>query len=193
MEVIVARTKNDAARAAELLSGAKALGCDTETSGLSPSSGRLLSIQFSDGKTHVLVPVSEDVPAGLLSELLETDTVTKIFHNARFDLAFLKANGIRTNNLFDTMLAEKILTKGANQSVSLAETLYRYFAIDLDKSQRKQFGKTWNGNWTEELILYAMNDVAHLPRLMREQTDWLERLALKEDYETLIARTLGPA
>jgi hypothetical protein len=34
------------------------------------------------------------------------------------------------------MIAEKVLTKGAGQSASLAETLYRYFAVDLDKSQR---------------------------------------------------------
>ncbi len=190
MKVTVVRTENEAASAFDLLSSAESLGCDTETSGLNPSTGRLLSIQFSDGETHVLVPVSEGVPANILAPLLESESIIKIFHNARFDLAFLGANRVGAKNLFDTMLAEKVLTKGANQSVSLAETLYRYFAIDLDKSQRKRFGRSWNGRWTEELVHYAMNDVAHLPRLMQEQNDWLQRLALVEDYEALITRTL---
>ena len=66
-------------------------------------------------------------------------------------------------------LAEKVLTRGANQSASLAETLYRYFAIDLDKSQRAKFTKKWDGIWSDELVDYALSDVIHLPLLMREQ------------------------
>ena len=67
------------------------------------------------------------------------------------------------------MIAEKVLTHGANQSASLAETLYRYFAVDLDKSQRAKFNRRWNGIWTDELVDYALSDVVHLPRLMQEQ------------------------
>ena len=64
------------------------------------------------------------------------------------------------------MIAEKVLTRGANQSASLAETLYRYFAVDLDKSQRAKFSRKWDGIWTDELVDYALSDVIHLPRLM---------------------------
>lgn len=89
------------------------------------------------------------------------------------------------------MIAEKVLTKGAGQSVSLAETLYRYFAIDLDKSQRKKFGKHWDKVWTKELVKYAMNDVAYLPKLMNEQVAWMERLDLLENYQKQIAAILS--
>ena len=41
------------------------------------------------------------------------------------------------------MVAEKVLTRGANQSASLAETLYRYFAVDLDKAPRAKFTIAW--------------------------------------------------
>ena len=81
------------------------------------------------------------------------------------------------------MIAEKVLTRGANQSASLAETLYRYFAVDLDKSQRAKFHRKWDGIWTEELVDYALSDVVHLPRLMAEQTVWLEKLGLNEEFE----------
>ena len=191
MDVIVSRTAEEASRACDLLAGAGVLGCDTETSGLDPSVGRLLSIQFSDGVTHVLIPISEGIGPGPFGELLADSAVVKIFHNARFDLSFLGASGIGVRNVFDTMLAEKVLTKGANQSVSLAETLYRYFAIDLDKSHRKKFGRGWNGEWTEDLVRYALSDVAYLPRLMEEQSEWLRRLGLEKDYRDLAARSLS--
>jgi ribonuclease D len=183
MNVLITRTPEEIDLAYEKLSAAKVLGCDTETSGLSPRNSKLFSVQFSDGDFNVLVPTSENILLGRLTEILENNSIIKIFHNARFDLGFLTANGYQTNNVFDTMIAEKILTKGANQSVSLAETLYRYFAVDLDKSQRKKFGRHWDRIWTKELVEYAMNDVAYLPDLMEEQILWMERLGLREDFE----------
>jgi DNA polymerase-1 len=118
---------------------------------------------------------------GPFVDVLADERITKIFHNARFDLEFLSAAGFAVNNVFDTMIAEKVLTRGANQSASLADTLYRYFAVDLDKSQRAKFTRNWNGVWTDALVDYALSDVFHLPRLMAEQKDWLEKLGLTEE------------
>ena len=182
MEVFVARTKAEIEQAFERLSGANVLGCDTETSGLSAKHGRLFSVQFSDGSYNVLVPVSEGVELGELAGILENASVTKIFHNAKFDLEFLSANGYSVANVFDTMIAEKVLTRGANQSASLAETLYRYFAVDLDKSQRATFSRKWDGIWTEELVHYALSDVAHLPTLRQAQLEWLKKLGLQDEF-----------
>lgn len=191
MEVVVVRSGPEAGKAVEALSGSEVLGCDTETTGLHPSKGKLLSIQFSDGERHVLVPVSEGVSAAPFEGLLANGSITKVFHNAKFDLGFLSAAGIEVRGVFDSMLAERVLTKGADQSVSLAETLYRYFAVDLDKSKRKSFGRNWSGVWTDDLVEYAMNDVALLPRLMREQREWLRKLDLEPEYEALIGAALG--
>jgi DNA polymerase I len=167
----------------ERLLKADALGCDTETSGLSSKYGKLFSVQFSDGDFNVLVPLSEKVPLGKLADILTNENIIKIFHNAKFDLEFLRESGHSVNNVFDTMIAEKVLTRGANQSASLAETLYRYFAIDLEKSHRTKFTKNWNGIWTDELVDYALSDVIHLPRLMLEQRGWMERLGLRRTFE----------
>lgn len=183
MNILVVRSAADVETAYEKLSHAKKIGCDTETSSLSPRKGRIFSIQFSDGDFNVLVPSSEGVSLGKLEEILINPHITKIFHNARFDLAFLNESGYQLKNVYCSMIAEKVLTKGANQSVSLAETLYRYFAVDLDKSQRKKFNRNWDGIWTKELVEYAMNDVAYLPKLMDEQLTWMERLGLKEDFK----------
>ena len=191
MNVLVARTEAEIRESFERLSGAPALGCDTETSGFNSRSGKLFSVQFSDGEFNVLVPVSEGVGLGSLADVLADASVVKIFHNAKFDLEFLGEAGHAVKNVFDTMIAEKVLTRGANQSASLAETLYRYFAVDLEKSHRAKFTKNWNGIWTDELVDYALSDVVHLPRLMSEQREWMEKLGLGDEFLTQMERAVG--
>ncbi len=188
MNILVARSSLEIETAYERLAGSKILGCDTETSSLSARHGKIFSVQFSDGDFNVLIPLSEGVALGKLEEILTNPEITKVFHNAKFDLEFLRESGLQTNNIFCTMIAEKLLTKGAGQSASLAETLYRYFAVDLDKSQRAKFNRHWNGIWTDELVHYALSDVVYLPRLMQEQKLWLEKLGLREDFEKQIQK-----
>ncbi|MEQ1606299.1 MAG: hypothetical protein ABL999_15670 [Pyrinomonadaceae bacterium] len=190
MDILVARTADETRTAYERLSGASVLGCDTETSGLGARTGRLFSVQFSDGKFNVLVPVSEGVDLGLFAEILTDPAIVKIFHNAKFDLDFLRENGYSVENVYDTMIAEKVLTRGANQSASLAETLYRYFAVDLDKSQRAKFNRSWDGVWTDELVDYALSDVVHLPQLRAEQMAWIEKLGLQDTFAAQMARVM---
>jgi DNA polymerase-1 len=188
MEVFITRTETEFEEAYDRLAKAEVLGCDTETSGLSAKYGKLYSIQFSDGDFNVLVPLSEGIAMGRFADLLADSAIVKVFHNAKFDLEFLTTAGLSVENVFDTMIAEKVLTRGANQSASLAETLYRYFAIDLDKSQRAKFTKKWDGIWTDDLVNYALSDVVHLPLLMREQLAWLEKLNLQAEYSDQIAK-----
>ena len=190
VNILVARSQSEIETAYEKLCAAKVLGCDTETSSLSARHGKIFSVQFSDGDFSVLVPVSEGIALGKLHAILENPNITKIFHNAKFDLEFLRENGYTAQNIFDTMIAEKLLTKGAGQSASLAETLYRYFAVDLDKSHRQIFTKNWNGVWTDELVNYALSDVVHLPELKKEQELWLERLGLREEFARQITKII---
>ena len=190
MNILIARSASDIEIAYEKLSNAEVLGCDTETSGLGARHGRLFSVQFSDGDFNVLVPTSENIQLGKLELVLSNPNITKIFHNAKFDLEFLRESGYQTQNIFDTMIAEKVLTKGAGQSASLAETLYRYFAVDLEKSHRQIFTKNWNGVWTNELVNYALSDVVHLPELKKEQELWLERLGLREEFARQMAKII---
>jgi len=193
VDVFVARTAEELQFAAERIGGAEALGCDTETSGLSAKFGKLFSIQFSDGEFNLLIPLSEGVEMGPFADVLADERVVKIFHNAKFDLEFLNAVGVPVKNLFDTMIAEKVLTRGATQSSSLAETLYRYFAVDLDKSQRSKFNRKWDGIWSEDLVHYALSDVVYLPALMRDQQDWLKKLGLEPEFQDQMEKAMRPA
>ncbi len=193
MEVFITRTSDEIDQACERLSKAAVLGCDTETSGFNSRVGKLFSIQFSDGEYNVLVPLSEGIAMGRFADILADERIIKIFHNAKFDLEFLTADGHTVRNIFDTMIAEKVLTRGANQSASLAETLYRYFAVDLDKTQRAKFTRKWDGIWTPELVDYALSDVVHLPRLMQEQNAWIEKLGLNAEFDAQLRKIFLPA
>lgn len=191
MEILIARTCDEIEAACSRLAEADVLGCDTETSSLSSRYGKLFSMQFSDGRFNVLLPLSEGAELGRFADILTSPGIVKIFHNAKFDLEFLRENGHEVRNVFDTMIAEKVLTRGANQSASLAETLYRYFAVDLDKSQRAKFNRSWDGIWTDELVHYALSDVVYLPELMREQSAWMERLGLTAEFSIQMEKVAG--
>ena len=190
VKILVARSAQEIETAYEKFSHAENIGCDTETSSLSARGGRLFSVQFSDGDFNVLVPISEGISLNKLEQILINPNITKIFHNAKFDLEFLRENGYQAQNVFDTMIAEKVLTRGADQSASLAETLYRYFAVDLEKSHRAKFTKNWDGDWSDDLVRYALEDVAFLPKLKKEQQLWLERLGLTSEYERLLKKII---
>ncbi len=190
-ETLVARSVDDLAYAYGVLSGSESLGCDTETAGFSSRQSRLLSVQISNGGFSVLVPVCEGVPLGPLASLLASPDHLKIFHNAKFDLRFLNEAGYPVQRIFDSMIAEKLITRGADQSASLAETLYRYFGVDLDKSQRQIFSsKGWDGRWPPELLAYALADVVYLPELKRQQEPWLARLGLLKEFNHKMSKLM---
>ena len=87
--------------------------------------------------------------------------------------------------------SEKVTTAALAAKLTVSEAaLYRHFAIDLDKSQRAKFNRKWDGIWTEDLVNYALSDVVHLPRLMQEQSDWLSRLDLAEEYAFQLSRSI---
>jgi DNA polymerase I-like protein with 3'-5' exonuclease and polymerase domains len=170
MHVFVSRTAADIDFAFERLSSAAVLGCDTETSGLNSKFGKILSMQFSDGDFNVLVPLSEGVELGALHGLLSNAAIVKIFHNARFDLEFLRANKIAVENVFDTMIAEKGPDPASNQSASLAELF-----IDISPStsiNRSAQNSRENGTASgpKPLSPTPSPTSVHLPRLMHEQT-----------------------
>lgn len=190
-ETLVARSADELAYAFQILSGSLNLGCDTETAGFS-SRCRLLSVQISNGSFSVLVPVCEGVSLGPLASLLSSHDHLKIFHNAKFDLRFLSEAGYQVHRIFDSMIAEKLITRGADQSASLAETLYRYFGVDLDKSHRQTFSsKRWDGRWSPELIAYATSDVVYLPELKQQQEAWLERLGLLKEFNAKMMKLIS--
>jgi ribonuclease D len=72
------------------------------------------------------------IPPERLAALLGGGTL--IIHNAPFDCAWLKAKfGIRPPRVFDTLVAERILTNGLSLSNALGPTLERELGLTIPK------------------------------------------------------------
>ena len=152
---------------------------DTETMGLNLARDRLCLIQLSggDGVCHaVQVPAR---PAGTLHQapnlarLLTDETVTKLFHFARFDIAALRQNlGVVCRPVYCTKIASR-LTRTFTDRHGLKDLCKDLLGVDLSKQQQTS---DWGAaELTPEQLRYAASDVLHLH-------------ALKERLDVLLAR-----
>lgn len=146
---------------------------DTETTGLNPLTSDLSIIQISAGDNIFIIRHDKAVPADNLKQLLQDRKITKIFHNANFDLRFLQHHlSIKEiRNVICTKIAAKILF-GIHTKTSLKDLLPHYLSISLDKTQ--QLSDWSQPGLTIDQINYAINDVRYLHAL------WL---SLKSDLE----------
>ena len=89
-----------------------AVAIDTETMGLDPHRDRLCLVQLSrgDGDCHLVqLPPGEPFDAPCLAALLSDETVLKIFHFARFDVAVLEhALDVRCGPVYCTKIASRL-------------------------------------------------------------------------------------
>ena len=137
---------------------------DTETTGFDPYLCKLLSAQFGDAKNQYVVDC-ETVDIRKFKELLESKII--IMQNAKFDLKFLYRRKIVPNKIYDTFLAERILSTGIySHRKALDVLVYRYCKKEMDKTIR---GNIHKEGLSTAVIVYAANDVKYLHEIMRKQ------------------------
>lgn len=170
-----------AARAVEELRRVGTLGFDTETTELDPYKGRLRLVQLSTGRSTYVFDVfklsGEDARAdqGLapLRELLEDAAVTKIAHNAKFDLKWVRHHlGCETNGVFDTFLASVLIAAGdGDRRHSLADVAKFFTDVELDKSEQIS---DWNAaELSQSQLQYAARDAQVMLSLHEQMADRL--------------------
>ena len=179
-------------QAIELLSKEKILGADTETQGLDPYTKKILTIQLGNENFQIVWDcLSYDIH--LLKPILEDPTIKTIWWNALFDLKFLYHQRILPENVYDGYLAEKLLWLGYPQgmhSMSLKSAGENYCNVELDKSVR---GTIVTKGLTEEVILYAANDVKYeIPIYLAQQKELEKKDLLKAiDFENEFVKVLA--
>ena len=137
---------------------AKAIAVDTETLGLNPHRDRLCLVQLSDGDgTAALVQVSPDDDATELKRLLADESVLKIFHYARFDVAVLKhALGVDTAPIYCTKIASK-LARTYTDRHGLKDLCRDLLGIEVSKQQQSS---DWGAEMlSPEQLSYAASEV----------------------------------
>lgn len=174
----------------KILEPLQVVGLDTETTGTEIWQGKLLTLQLGNKENQVVIDcMTTDVKQ--YKDYLESDRLF-IIHNAKFDLRWLYKEHIVVRNVYDTYLAEKILFLGFPPgivSLSLQACCDRYLGIFLDKTVRGQI----HAGMTEEVIVYAANDVVHLEDIMDLQLKTItargQKVAL--DIENEFVRVLA--
>lgn len=149
---------------------------DTETMGLDPHRDRLCLVQLSrgDGDCHLLqFPPGRAVDAPRLAALLADESVLKIFHFARFDLAVLEhALGRRCGPVYCTKIASR-LARTFSDRHGLKDLCRDLLGIDISKQQQSS---DWGADrLTRSQLAYAANDVLHLHPLKEKLDALLER------------------
>lgn len=174
----------------KILEPLQVVGLDTETTGTEIWQGKLLTLQLGNKENQVVIDcMTTDVKQ--YKDYLESDRLF-VIHNAKFDLRWLYKEHIVVRNVYDTYLAEKILYLGFPPgiiSLSLQACCDRYLNVFLDKTVR---GKIHVG-MTEDVIVYAANDVVYLEDIMNSQLPIIsargQRVAL--DIENEFVRVLA--
>tara|TARA_R110000764_G_scaffold34977_1_gene78065 strand:+ start:394 stop:2379 length:1986 start_codon:yes stop_codon:yes gene_type:complete len=156
------------------------LAVDTETEGFDPHTCGLIYLQIGTGTNEYVIDVAT-VDISPLKEILESKTL--IMHNAKFDLGFLLKQGFICTKVFDTFLAETVLTTGLRKPAgyrSLDGCLRRYLKVPLQKEIR---GLIQKERYSTKVIQYSATDVQHLHKLKE-----LQELAINNnDLSTCLA------
>ena len=170
-----------------------AVGLDIETRSVGETpdpwqdSISTIQIDIPGDDTYVLTKNFEKV-----TPLLVDPHVMKIAHNFAFDSKFLEHNlGVRILNVFDTFLAERILTAGKQERASLEAVARRRLSVSLKKEIRKLFGR--RRDLTDEMLQYAAQDAAVLFPIYQQQVKELERegLSFVAELENQLSLVVG--
>ena len=140
------------------------IAVDTETRGFDPYTKELLSMQLGDEQKQYVIDCGSVNPK-LYKDILEKKLL--ILQNAKFDLRFLYYYGIVPIKVFDTFLAERILTTGIDTARRSLDVLaHKYCKIELDKTIR---GSIHREGLSTRVIKYAADDVKYLHQIKRKQ------------------------
>lgn len=190
----------EAEKAAEYLITFPRLGLDTETTGLDiiSKNSKPLLVQLGTEEATYLFDYRK-INLEILRPILESHDILKVLHNAKFDYQVLRLFGnIVVRNMFDTMLAYRLLTSGLIEDgrggyipagfrdknkkrfpyKSLNFLTQKYLGISLDKSIRETFANhQYTKEYTKEQLRYAAQDIVVLHPLC----DLLSQELMDED------------
>ncbi len=156
-----------------LLAASQTLSVDTEGTSLSPFDTKLLLLQIATPE-HSFVIDTQKVDLTPLKPVLESERPLKILQNAKFDYQVLKVQaGITLGSIYDTMLAERLLTCGLGRENSLRSLVEKYIGVKIDKTIRDEFtdpkSSVLRGKFTQQQLDYAARDVHFLLEIFKKQ------------------------
>src|SRR5574344_2540479 len=173
----------------KLLEPLTVVGLDTETTGIDCWTKDLISVQLGCNDFQVVIDCTT-IDIQQYKEYLESDRLF-IGWNLKFDVRFLFYYGIVPKRVWDGYLAERLMWLGyppGIHSLSLKSAGENYLGVELDKSVRGEI--IWRKELTDDIIIYAANDVKYLEDIMNEQLKILiprgQKLALEIENKAIL-------
>ena len=161
------------------------IAVDGEFMGLNVRRDPLCLIQISTGNSdaHIIQFDRSNYNAPNLVKILSDQSITKIFHYGRADIAHIKYYlNTDTNNILDTKIASK-LARSYSDSHSLKVLIKEFIKIEISKQfQNSDFG----GELTPAQLKYCANDVIYLHQIHDELIKILERENRIELYKNCL-------
>lgn len=166
------------------LESAKTISLDTETTHFDPYRAKLLLLQIAYGDKVIVIDCTK-VKLDSIKHILEAPRPLKIVQNSKFDYQMLKVRaGITLTGIYDTMLAERLLTNGLSREISLKTIAKKYLGMTLDKTVRESFADPKSmsvyGKFTKEQLEYAARDAQILYQIFEMQLKKLQEEELME-------------
>lgn len=157
------------------------LGVDTETEGFDFTCKKLIMFQIGDRERQYVID-TRVVDISPLRDILESDKIIKVLHNAKFDYKFIKMwAGISMEEMYDTFLVERVINCGKqDHGYSLARCVERYLGKTLDKETRNKFIGLKGQPYTVDQITYGANDVVYLLDIREKQLGLLHTFELEQ-------------
>ena len=150
------------------------LAIDGEFMGLNVRRDPLCLLQISSGNSdaHIVQFDRSSYKAPNLVKILTDESITKIFHYGRADLAHIKYYlKVDTQNILDTKIASK-LARSYSDSHSLKTLIKEFINIDVSKQfQSSDFG----GELSPAQLKYCANDVIYLHKIHEKLNNILIR------------------
>ena len=167
---------NELTKAIKYCESKDIIAVDTETNGLDYTTNKIVMLQIGDQENQFVID-SRIIDIEPLRTLLEDNTITKVLHNAKFDYLFIKSQfSIELNNVYDTMLAEKVIYCGKKLRFGLKDLLKRYFNEEVNKNIRTTFNLT--SKFTQEQINYGAKDIKRLIEIKDRQKVFIDKYKL---------------
>ena len=161
--------------ALEMLFKEPVLGFDTETRGLNCFQDKILSSQFGTPKFQILFD-HETIDVQVIKPLLESD-ILFVGQNLKFDIRYMYYHGIVPKRVYDTWLAEILITNGLKYNGrTLKDLASNYLGETLDKSVRGEI--IYNG-LNEATVNYALRDVEFILPIRDKQLEVIKKYNLE--------------
>lgn len=160
--------------------------------GLEPRNPESRIVLYQIGTEDRVLMVEPEL-LGEFAEFLESEDYLKLGQNLVFDFEFtLAKTGMSIRRMFDTMLAEQLLTSGlSGTGVGMEDIVRRYYPHRLiTKELRKQFAEFHlRPVFSRKMTYYAARDIVVLPAVMREQSkllkQWKMETVAKDEFNCI--------